>query len=185
MRTFPAFGEDLIEDNHTIVIKAPPVAVYMHLEEMETKFPIYSFLDSRPFIALRLILIGEPKTGFKMLLRGRKHFQKLRGKRMKLGDYYGPFKLIEAIEGKKYWFELRTKLRLFDLKAGYLLEPAGEGTLLSLSLLSSNPNSMQRLYWRLIKPAHMLFSKKVLSTIKAEVEAQKPASIEFQKLLNS
>ncbi|MCL4472400.1 MAG: hypothetical protein M1455_00450 [Actinobacteria bacterium] len=167
----------MIEDSHAVIIKATPNIVYKYVEEMETKFPIYSFLDTRPFIALRLILIGEPKAGFRMLLHGRKHFQNLRGKKkmMTIGDYYGPFKLIEATEGKKYWFKLKTRLGLFDLEAGYLFEPMGEETLLSLSLLSPNPNSMQRLYWRLVNPIHILFSKKVLSSIKAEVEGQIPS----------
>lgn len=163
----------MIEDSHAVIIRANPITVYKHIEEREAKFPIYSFLDSRPFVALRLVLIGELRTGLKMLWHGRKFFQKQKGEKkiITVGESYGPFKLIEAIEGEKYWFKLKTRLGLFDLEAGYLFKPVGEETLLSLSLVSPNPNLMQRLYWRMVSPIHKLFSKKVLSLLKSEVEA--------------
>ena len=167
-----SWEKNMIEDSHAIIINAKPSAVYKYIEEMETKFPIYSFLDYRPLVALRLIIIGEPKDGFRMLLHGRKYFHKRRGenKIMALGNCYGPFELIESVRGEKYWFKLKTRLGLFDLEAGYLLEPVGEETLLSLALVSPSPNSIQRLYWCLVNPVHKLFSKKVLSVIKSEFE---------------
>jgi hypothetical protein len=76
----------MIEDSHAVIVKATPITVYKHIEEREAKFPIYPFLDSRPFIALRLILIGESRSGLKMLLYGYKYFRDIRAKKKYLWE---------------------------------------------------------------------------------------------------
>lgn len=161
-----------IRVRHSVTIEAAPITVYQHIADKEVKFPVYSFLDSRLFLAFRLIAIGEPKAGFRLLLRGRAYKSNgLRGK-LNVGDFYGPFQLMEASEAEKYLFRLKTKLGLFDLKAGYLLDQYGaDTTTLSLIILSESANFLQRWYWRLVKPVHGLLARKVLNSIKKEVEA--------------
>ena len=84
------------------------------------------------------------------------------------GESYGPFRLVETMEGEKYFFSLDTSF--FRLDAGYLLKPAAGGAVLRLNLVSANPNRLQRTYWSLVRPVHNLLARKTLRIIKDDVE---------------
>ncbi|MBE0446646.1 MAG: hypothetical protein IBX64_00780 [Actinobacteria bacterium] len=160
----------MIRESHNIFIRAAPMDVYRHLEERPGKFPIFRMLESWPFLALRVFLIGHFKSGLKMLI-SRRFFHTAREnmkRPLAIGDSFGPFTLSEAKEGEKYFFTLKTKL--FDLEAGYIIKQADNGTVLSLDLISPRPALIQRAYWILTKPVHYIFARKTLAVIKYEAE---------------
>jgi len=161
----------MITDSQSTIIKSTPKDVYMHIAQRGNKFPVFKLLDMRPFLALRLIGVGDLKKGFTILLKGniyKKEGQE-RGRPLAIGDNYGPFKLIEAIDSHKYFFELKTNM--FNLETGYTLTSHENDTLLSFDLISDDPTLLQRLYWRFpTKPLHQLLARKVVNELKKEIE---------------
>jgi len=161
----------MLEDSQQIEIQAKADRIYSYLEEQSTKFPL-GFLDYRPFFVMRLILIGEPARAMRVLFKG-KSFGNSEGEKLRLavGDNYGPFCLIEAVPGQKYFFRLRTSVKLFDLETGYLMFPGEKNTLLRFDLLAHDPSLIQRAYWKIVKPFHQVLTRRVLRIIKKRMES--------------
>lgn len=160
----------MIEASHSIWIDATAEEVYGHIESMPNKFPVFKALEKWPLLGVRIFLIGGFKRGIKIMFF--KSYYEMAKDSMKqplaVGGSFGPFVLTEAVRGRKYYFLLRTML--FNLKAGYLMDPEGSGSRLSLALASGNPSLVQRIYWPFVRPMHFILAKKTLSVIKRDVE---------------
>lgn len=160
----------MIECSHSIKVNAGVQQLYEHIEKMPNKFPVFRVLERWPFLAMRVFFIGDFWSGVRMLCSPNhvRYARKRMARPLAPGDSYGPFRLVETVEGEKYFFSLDTSF--FRLDAGYVLEPAAGGAVLRLDLVSANPNQLQRMYWSIVRPAHNLLARKTLRIIKEDVE---------------
>lgn len=165
----------MIKDKRQIQIKAPPHVIFELIDRMPNKFPIYRFLESKPFFFIRTLLVDGLSSSLKAAkLRRPDDVMKLN-----LGDTMGPFTLIEFESPTKYWFSLKSLF--FDCQTGYSLRLKGRVTELSFDLIAENPNFKERIWWFVFKPFHGLFANKVLHVIKEKTEHNKVHSAEAKK----
>jgi len=157
----------MIKDKRQIQIKAPSHAIFDLIDRMPNKFPIYRFLESKPFFFIRILLVDGLSSSWKAAkLRRADDVLKLN-----VGDTMGPFTLTEFGRPTKYWFSLKSLF--FDCQIGYSLHSKDGVTELSFDLFAENPNFKERIWWFIFKPFHGLFANKVLHVIKEKTEHNK------------
>ncbi|THB76781.1 MAG: hypothetical protein D6B25_09050 [Desulfobulbaceae bacterium] len=156
----------MIENKNSITIKAQPAEIYEVINTMPNKFPIYRLLETKPFLFLRVLLFD----GYRSALEAARFEQTANVLILDVGDCYGPFTLIEKTPSSRYWFRLDSLF--FNCSTGYTLTPAHNQTTLNLDLIAAQPSAKENLWWFFAKPAHVLFTKKVLKNIKVQTEAQ-------------
>ena len=154
----------MIQDKHEIKIDAPPEKVFDLIETMPNKFPVYSILEAKPFLFLRILLVDGMQAAFEAInIERAKDFLVL-----EVGESMGPFTLWKSEKPVIYLFYLTSFF--FKCQTGFGLIPSGSGTMLSFDLISKTPGFRERIYWYLIKPMHFLLARKVLRNIKKKAE---------------
>jgi hypothetical protein len=154
----------MIRDRREIKIDAAPEAVFDLIETMPNKFPVYSILETKPFLFLRILLVDGMRAAREAIhVENSEDFLVL-----KVGDKMGPFTLSKLENPVAYLFTLDSLF--FSCQTGYSLTPSGRGTLLGFDLISKAPTYRDRIYWYLIKPMHLLLACKVLRVIKKKTE---------------
>jgi hypothetical protein len=154
----------MIRDKREIRIDAPPEAVFDLIETMPNKFPVYSILETKPFLFLRILLVDGMRAAKEAIT-----FEKAEDSlNLKVGESMGPFTLWQSEKPAAYLFSLNSFF--FNCQTGYSLVPSGSGTVLSFDLTSDTPAFRERIYWYLIKPMHLLLARKVLRVIKKKAE---------------
>ena len=156
----------MIQDKRQIRINASREKVFDLIETMPNKFPVHNLMEIKPFFFLRLLLVDG--------LRGACEAVSIKNRggelMVKNGESMGPFRLAEYEKPSKYWFNLRSLF--FKCGTGYTLNGRENFTILSLDLIAENPGVMEKAWWVLFKPFHVLFAQKALRVIKANVENQ-------------
>jgi hypothetical protein len=154
----------MIQDKRRIQIKAPSHAIFDLIDRMPNKFPIYRFLETKPFFFIRILLVDGLSSAWEAVRR-RKPDDVLK---LNVGDTMGPFTLTESERPIRYWFTLKSLF--FDCQTGYSLHSNDGVTELSLDLIAEKPTFRERIWWFIFKPFHGLFADKVLHVIKAKIE---------------
>ena len=154
----------MIQDKRKIQINAPSPVIFDLIYRMPNKFPIYKFLETKPFFFIRILLVDGLRSAWEAV-RLKKPNDALK---LNVGDTMGPFTLIELDRPMKYWFSLKSLF--FDCRTGYSLFSKDGGTELSFDLIAENPTFKEKLWWFLFKPFHGLFANKVLHVIKEKSE---------------
>ncbi len=150
----------MIQDKRQIKINSSPEIIFNLIETMPNKFPIYSILETKPFLFLRILLVD----GLRSAIRAAKIDKPDDVLILNIGDSLGPFTLTELEKPFKYWFTLRSFF--FNCGTGYSLTANGNMTTLNFDLIAENPNFMEKVWWFFIKPLHGIFANKVLRIIK-------------------
>jgi len=157
-------GKMMIQDRRKIVIKASSQDIFDFIDKMPNKFPVYKFLETKPFFFLRILFVDGLSSALEAA-RIERPFEELE---LSLGDTLGPFTLTEFERPKTYLFTLKSLF--FNCTTGYSLSANDNGTELSFELIAENPTLKEKTWWFLFKPFHGLFANKVLSVIKERVE---------------
>ena len=154
----------MIQDKKQIQINAPSHAIFDLIDRMPNKFPIYRFLEAKPFFFLRLLLVDGPSAAWEAArLKRPDDVLKLNE-----GDTMGPFTLTVFERPTKYWFTLKSLF--FDCQTGYSLCSNDGVTELSFDLIAENPTFKEKIWWFFFRPFHGLFANKVLHVIKEKIE---------------
>lgn len=162
----------MIEDRRAIEIKALPNQVFEHIETRLNKFPTFKFLETRPFLSLRMSLVDGFRTGMRVAF-DRNFYQlivKIWTKPLRLGDSMGPFRLTELKREEKYYFDLNSYF--FRCETGYSFSRNQDKTILSFDLIAENPNLKEKIWWFFAKPFHVILANQALRIIKQEVESK-------------
>ncbi|MHB8159716.1 MAG: hypothetical protein ACYDGS_04375 [Thermoleophilia bacterium] len=78
---------------------------------------------------------------------------------------------IFLIGGFKRGIKMLFSKSYYEMAKGNMSKPlAMGGASLSLALVSSNPDMVQRIYWPFVRPMHFILAKKTLSVIRKDVE---------------
>ncbi len=154
----------MIQDKRQILIKASPHVIFDLIEIMPNKFPIYKFLEEKPFFFIRILLVDGLRSAWEAARLKRPNDVL----KLNVGDTMGPFTLTELERPMKYWFSLKSLF--FNCQTGYSLNTNGGVTELSFDLTSENPTFKEKVWWFVFKPFHGLFANKVLHVIKEKVE---------------
>lgn len=164
----------MIQDKRQIQIKAPSHAIFDLIDRMPNKFPIYSFLEAKPFFFIRILLVDGLSSAWEAARIRRPDFVL----KLSVGDTMGPFTLTEFERPTKYWFSLKSLF--FDCQTGYSLHSKNGVTELSFDLIAENPTFKERIWWFIFKPFHGLFANKVLNVIKENIEHNKANSADVK-----
>lgn len=156
----------MIQDRRKIEIRASSQDIFDLIDSMPNKFPIYRFLEAKPFFFFRMLLVDGLSSAWKASKLDRAFNEKL-----SVGDKMGPFTLTRFERPRKYQFSLRSFF--FNCQTGYSLSAISYGTELRFDLIAENPTLKEKVWWFLFKPFHGLFAKKVLHVIKGRVEQNK------------
>jgi hypothetical protein len=154
----------MIQDRRKIEIRASSHDIFDLIDRMPNKFPIYKFLEVKPFFFLRILLVDGLSSAWKAARLDRS----INELKLSVGDKMGPFTLTGFERPKKYWFSLESLF--FNCRTGYSLSANDNGAELSFDLIADNPTFKEKVWWFLFKPFHGLFAKKVLNVIKEKVE---------------
>jgi hypothetical protein len=154
----------MIQDKRQIRIKAPSHAIFDLIDRMPNKFPIYSFLEAKPFFFIRILLVDGLSAAWEAARLIRPDVVL----KLSVGDTMGPFTLTEFERPTKYWFSLKSLF--FDCQTGYSLHFKDSVTELSFDLIAENPTFKERIWWFIFKPFHGLLANKVLNVIKEKIE---------------
>ena len=130
----------MIQDKRQILIKASPHVIFDLIEIMPNKFPIYKFLETKPFFFIRILLVDGLRSAWEAA-RLKKPNDALK---LNVGDTMGPFTLIELDRPMKYWFSLKSLF--FDCRTGYSLFSKDGGTELSFDLIAENPTFKEKIW---------------------------------------
>ena len=154
----------MIRDRRRIEIKASCHDVFDLIDRMPNKFPIYTFLETKPLFFLRIMLVDGLSSSLEAVRLDRPT------KELKLspGDAMGPFTLTGYEKPTAYWFSLKSLF--FTCRTGYTLVARDGGTELNFDLIAETPGFREKIWWFLFKPFHVLFAHKVLKVIKERVE---------------
>jgi len=164
MKKKPGKGMKKIYHNTQLEILAAPAQVFEIIYSMPKKFPVYPILESRPFLFVRLLLVGGFRTALEGAVRGLPHEHLV----LHIGDSMGPFTLTECAKPRTYMFTLRSFF--FNCKTGYTLEEGDGKTIMNFKLVAENPSPGERAWWFFVKPVHVLLARKVLTNIKMMAE---------------
>ncbi len=152
-------------DQKYIYINSPQEKVFELIETMPNKFPVYKLLETKPFFFIRILLTG----GFFSALKAMRFNMKIDSLVLNIGEFMGPFKLIEFERPLKYWLSL--ELFFMNCQTGYLLSANGEKTKLNFDITVEELRLIEKIWWFFIKPFHHLLADKVLKNIKAKAES--------------
>jgi hypothetical protein len=154
----------MIQDKRQIQINAPSPNIFDLIDRMPDKFPVFKFLEAKPFFFIRVLLFDGSRSAWEATkLKGLNDVLKL-----SVGDTMGPFTLIESIRPIRYQFSLNSLF--FSCQTGYSLVTNEYGTELSFDLIAENPPFKDKIWWFFFKPFHGLFANKALRVIKEKVE---------------
>lgn len=156
----------MIQDKRQIQIMASPEIIFGLIETMPNKFPVYKFLEIKPFLFIRILLVDGLRTAIEAIKVERPNDVLI----LNVGDSMGPFTLTESERPYKYMFTLRSVF--FNCRTGYSLSSNGNMTTVSFDLIAENPSFLNKVWWFFIKPFHVIFANKVLRVIKEKVESQ-------------
>jgi len=154
----------MIKNEIFAMIHVPPEIVFQYIDSMANKFPVYSFLETRPFFFFRILFVD----GFKAAKEAIKVDRDIEKNIMAIGDLMGPFKLMKRNSPEEYSFSLESFF--FNCITGYKLDLIDGSTRLNLFLFNNDPKLKEKLWWVIMKPFHYVFSKKVLKNIKEYLE---------------
>ncbi len=158
----------MIQDKRQIQIKASVHVIFDLIDIMPNKFPIYKFLETKPFFFIIILLVDGLRSAWEA-----KNFKRPNDVlQLNVGDTMGPFTLTELERPIKYWFSLKSLF--FNCQTGYSLKTNDGVTELSFDLISENPTFKEKLWWFGFKPVHGLFANKVLHVIKEKAEHNQP-----------
>ena len=155
----------MIYDKRQIQINASPEQVYGFIETTPNKFPVYRFLEIKPFLFIRILFVDGLRSAIEVLGEDRPEDKLI----LNVGDSMGPFTLIEAVKPDKYWFTIKSFF--INCETGYLIHSYGSITTLHFDTIMENPGFWEKVWWFLIKPIHAVFANKVLRVIKERVES--------------
>jgi hypothetical protein len=154
----------MIQDRRQITVTASPDWVFDLIDRMPNKFPVYSFMEKAPFFFLRILLVD----GLVSALAAARLKRPDTELKLKVGDAMGPFTLAEHQRPSNYWFSLKSFF--FNCQTGYSLKTHGGMTELGFDLIAERPTLMEKWWWFVFKPAHVLFANKDLRVIKEKAE---------------
>ena len=160
----------MIENKKKIRIEAFPEGVFDLIETMPNKFPIYSFLEAKPFLFLRLLLVDGLGSAVEAIRIDLPKNELI----LNVGDSLGPFTLTEVERPTRYWFTVRSFF--FNCRTGYSLRGDGHTTILNFDIISEKASFREKVYWFFIKPFHAVFASKVLRNIKKTAEGSPDAA---------
>lgn len=112
----------MIEDRQQIEIRASAQDIFDLIDRMPDKFPIYRFLESKPFFFIRILLMD----GLYSAREAMKIDRTVQELKLSLGDKMGPFTLTKFERPREYWFTLKSYF--FSCQAGYSLSSSINGT---------------------------------------------------------
>lgn len=161
----------MLYDSRSIEILAPPESVFGHIATRPNKFPTFKWLDTTPFLFVRIALVDGIGSALRTLSDPAFRDRKLdeAKKPLEVGSTMGPFKLTEVIENERYYFELNSLF--IRCRTGYVLSRTNRGTRLVMEIVADDLLLREKLYWYLIKPFHIVLGNQVLKVLKSEVEA--------------
>ncbi len=165
----------MIQDKRQIQIKAPSHVIFDLIDLMPNKFPIYRFLEFKPFFFFRILLVDGPSAAWEAT-RFKRPDDVLK---LNEGDKMGPFTLTVFERPTKYWFALKSLF--FDCQTGYSLRSNNGVTELSFGLIAENPTFKEKIWWFIFKPFHSLFANKVLHVIKEKIEHNQAYSADAKR----
>lgn len=145
-------------------IVSQPDTLFEYIETMPNKFPIYSILETKPFLFLRLFLFDGYQSAVDSIKFKRPENELI----LTTGDTMGPFTLIESHKPSRYWFRLDSIC--FNCTTGYSIKTENNQVILNLDLFAENPSIGEKIWWFFAKPFHEIFTKKVLKNIKETIE---------------
>lgn len=155
----------MIKNNKKIQINASSNVIFDLIDRMPDKFPVFKFLESKPFFFVRVLLFDGFHSAWEATkIKGLNEILELN-----VGDTMGPFTLIQSNRPNRYWFSLDSLF--FRCQTGYVLSPNENGTELGLNLIAENPAFKEKIWWFLFKYFHGLLANKALRVIKKKAES--------------
>lgn len=157
----------MIQDQRQIQIRSSPEAVFDFINKMPNKFPVYSFLETRPFFFLRMLFVDGLRGAVQAIRQ-----EKLDDNAwiLNVGDSMGPFTLIESVRPVRYWFALESFF--FNCRTGYSIRTEGSMTTVNFDIVAENPRFGEKVWWVLIKPFHGILANEVLRVLKEKIEGE-------------
>ncbi|MFH1845091.1 MAG: hypothetical protein ABIF77_18030 [bacterium] len=149
-----------IQDRRSTEIEASPEQVFAQIEI--DPFPTFAILDTAPFLFLRLALLDGIGTARRTLATRSGSRDELLP--LELGATMGPFTVTEKRRPQTFYFTLRSLF--FKCRTGFSLRTTPCGTLLSFDTIAETPTRRERIWWFIVKPAHVLLARRVLGNIR-------------------
>lgn len=160
-----------LHDERSIYIEKDAEAVFDHIETMPSKFPTFAVFETRPFLFIRLALVDGIRSAWKVIAN-REFIGDLQGKvpkRLEAGSSMGPFTLSKIERPGIYYFDIDSFF--FRGETGYRVLPEEGGCRVWFDCRSDGLRRIDRAWWRIIRPVHVFMAKKVLRSLKRDVES--------------
>lgn len=156
-------------DTRNVILNATPEEAFTYIEKMPSKFPTFRLFETRPFLFLRVSLVDGIKTGIKVACN-KKYRNEMMGP-ISLGSSFGPFTLTEIDKPNRYYFTINSYF--FKGETGYIISQVENNTVLNFNTETENPKIIQKIWWYIVKPIHIILANLVLRNIKMGLRRSK------------